>query len=82
MKPSFVSTARKLWPHAIWIIGNGQFASVSRCHPGATVMLFESLAEAAIAKRCIDDTACGGGCRRDHILFDLKAQKAVRAVDV
>jgi hypothetical protein len=38
--------AWKTWPRAIWIIGEGSNASVSRCPPGETVMLFGTMAEA------------------------------------
>jgi hypothetical protein len=70
MKPG-VKEARKRWPKAIWIIGRGEYASVSHCHPGATVMLFETRMEAEIAKTTIDDTSCGGSCRRNHEIVYL-----------
>jgi hypothetical protein len=28
---SYVAKARKLWPRAAWIIGNGAYASVPHC---------------------------------------------------
>jgi hypothetical protein len=66
-----LSEARRRWPKAIWIIGSGEYASVSLCPPGATVMLFASRMEAEIAKAAIDDTACGGRCRRQHEIVYL-----------
>ena len=56
-----VRAARRRWPRAIWIIGNGEYASVIHCPPGTTVMLFGTQAEADILKGFIDETACGGG---------------------
>jgi hypothetical protein len=47
------------------------FALVSFCHPGATVTLWGSLAEAEASKRFIDQLACGGRCRRDHVIYRL-----------
>jgi hypothetical protein len=73
---SYVAKARKLWPRAAWIIGNGAYASVSHCPPKGTVMLFETLAEARTAKALIDDTACGGGCSRQHEIVDLDRPRA------
>jgi hypothetical protein len=53
-KASFVASARKLWPRALWIVGNGKHASPSACPPGCTVMLFGTGAEAEAAKREIE----------------------------
>jgi hypothetical protein len=69
---SYVSIARKRWPKAIWIIGNGPWASLSECPPGGTVILFQTEAEAQIAKRTIDSSACGGSCRRKHSIVKLE----------
>jgi hypothetical protein len=74
MKPG-LREARRRWPKAIWIIGAGEYASVSRCPPDPTVMLFETRMEAEIAKAVIDDSACGGRCRRDHEIVFLGAGK-------
>jgi len=67
----WVNEARLKWPKAIWIIGNGPYASVSACNIKETVILFETLAEAEIAKNQIDKTACGGKCKRNHFIIDL-----------
>jgi hypothetical protein len=61
MKPG-LAEARKRWPKAIWIIGRGEYASVSHCHPERTVMLCETRMEAEIARAVIDSTGCGGRC--------------------
>jgi len=50
------------WPKAIWIEGSGQYASVSFCNPGPTVVLCRSYADARALKRQIDETGCGGQC--------------------
>ena len=66
-----IGKARKRWPNAIWIIGSGDYASVSHCPPEVTVMLFSTRMEAEIAKAGIDATACGGSCRRRHEIVFL-----------
>jgi hypothetical protein len=70
-----VQEARKRWPLAVWIIGEGNYASVSLCDPRPTVMLFQSQAEAEIAKAQIDDTACCGGCTGRHEIVHLEGLK-------
>jgi hypothetical protein len=47
------------------------FAVLSFCHPGATVTLWATLAEAMQSKGLIDRLACGGGCYRAHRLLRL-----------
>jgi hypothetical protein len=59
------------WPKAIRIEGNGQYASVSFCAPGPTVVLCRSYAEAKALKREIDDTGCGAQCTKKHGIFDV-----------
>src|SRR5882762_8027556 len=64
-------SARMTWPKAIRIEGNGQYASVSFCAPGPTVVLCRSYAEAKALKREIDDTGCGAQCTKKHGIFDV-----------
>jgi hypothetical protein len=72
-KPSsYLRRARKKWPRAIWIIGDGAYASVSRCPPGETVMLFDTMAQAEALKGFIDTTGCCDTCRHDHLTLELK----------
>jgi LRP1 type putative zinc finger protein len=61
----YIAVARRRWPAAEWIIGDGHYASVARCGT-VTVMLFATPAEAERAKALIDRTGCGHACRRDH----------------
>jgi hypothetical protein len=75
MRNQYVRIARKTWPRAVWIIGEGPYASVSRWPPGDTVMLFGSMAEAEIVTRFIDSTGCGQSCRRDHLAVELKIKR-------
>ena len=75
-KPNnYVRRARRKWPGAIWIIGDGPYASVSRCPPGETVMLFGTMAEAEMLKSFIDSTGCGESCRRDHHAVELTIRR-------
>jgi hypothetical protein len=52
MRAPNVSKARERWPRAVWIIGRGEYASVSHCPPAATVMLFETRMEAEKGRGC------------------------------
>src|SRR5262245_31308739 len=36
---TWYALAKRIWRRATWIMGEGSFATVSRCHPGCTVML-------------------------------------------
>lgn len=66
----YVAQARRRWPAAEWIIGDGRYASVAYCGT-TTVMLFATLAEAERAKTFIDRLACGHACRVEHEIADL-----------
>jgi hypothetical protein len=70
-KSTYGESARMTWPKAIRIEGNGQYASVSFCAPGPTVVLCRSYAEAKALKREIDDTGCGAQCTKKHGIFDV-----------
>jgi hypothetical protein len=59
------------WPKAIWIEGSGQYASVSLCNPGPTVVLCRTYAEAKALKRQIDETGCSGQCTGKHAIFEV-----------
>jgi hypothetical protein len=72
---SYFRRARKKWPRAIWIIGDGPYASVSRCPPGQTVMLFASIAQAEALKSFMDTTGCCENCRREHLIVELNAKR-------
>jgi hypothetical protein len=73
---SWLTLAKCQWPRATWVQGNPPlpgpcFAVVSHCHPGCTVTLWATLAEAMQSKGLIDRLACGGGCYRAHRLLRL-----------
>ena len=71
----YAAVARRRWPAAEWIIGDGHCASVASCGT-VTVMLFATPAEAQRAKALIDRTGCGHSCRREHEVTDLDAPQA------
>lgn len=54
------------WPDALWVIGRGPYASISRCNGSTTVQLYETEHDAQTAKRRIDRGACGSHCTRQH----------------
>jgi hypothetical protein len=70
-KCTYGESARMTWPKAIRIEGNGQYASVSFCAPGPTVVLCRTYAAAKALKRQIDDTGCGGQCTGKHAIFEV-----------
>jgi hypothetical protein len=78
----YITEARRLWPNAVWIIGRGQYASLSKCGDGLTAVLFESQAEAERAKLWVDDFACGGQCQGRHFVVDISTGKLVPQSEV
>ncbi|MEK6251253.1 MAG: hypothetical protein AABM43_04790 [Actinomycetota bacterium] len=71
---SYRTLARCLWPEAIWVAGNGPWASLAYCNV-LTVELYRTEASALLAKRAIDQTACGGRCYGDHRFVYLERQR-------
>ena len=67
---SYETLARCLWPHAAWVYGRGEWASLARCRV-LTVELHRTFEGAEAAKRAIDSLGCGGGCHRDHRIVRL-----------
>jgi hypothetical protein len=67
---SHAAEARRRWPAAAWVIGDGPWASVAYCDT-TTVMLFATQAEAERAQSFIDRLACGHACVREHELVEL-----------
>jgi hypothetical protein len=65
------SLAKKRWPKAEWIQGNGPYALLSWCKV-LTVTLWDSLESAEKQKKFIDLTGCGGGCWKKHEIIKLK----------
>lgn len=73
-RSAYVAKARRRYPGAEWIMGNGPYASVAHCGVISgviTIQLYATQAEAEIAKRVIDDTACGHRCHRHHEIVNL-----------
>ncbi len=67
---TYRTMAQCIWPRAVWIIGNGEFASVAWCR-ALTIQLHHTLEAAEEAKAAIDSTGCGGACRGDHEIVRL-----------
>ena len=69
--------AKRKWPKAEWIYGDGKYATVATC--GCTsVTLHETKEKAEKAKKYIDDCGCGHACNSHqerpspkHQLIDL-----------
>lgn len=75
-KPSWFRIAKRWWPRAYRIEGNGPFAVVAACRPGVVIVsLYETEEEAITKLQWIDTKGCGGRCRLRigwHELFDLR----------
>lgn len=71
------TVARRRWPRAGWIAGDGPIATVSDCPPCRTVELHRTrdLAEATLA--FINHYACGHGCIGRHRVVCLAEGAAV-----
>jgi len=70
-------------PKPIWVHGIGPYAVIASCGEdwhyrrlvrGGTVLLRKTEAEAPRHLVQIDDTACGGNCRRDHEIVRVEFQ--------
>lgn len=65
---TFRTLAECIWPRAVWVKGEGQYACLSWCSsgprpgPALTITLWDELREAEGAKEFIDDFGCGGKC--------------------
>lgn len=68
---TWTTFAKCIWPRALWIHGDGAYASVARCGRGTTVQLCQTTADAHEMKQLVDDTGCGGLCQRRHEVIRL-----------
>lgn len=73
---TYLQRAKKKWPHAEWIVGNGRFALLAYCDV-LTITLWPTYEEAIKSKAFIDKAACGHACYKNHEIIDLitKRQK-------
>lgn len=62
---TWLPTARRIYPRAVWIVGDGPWASVAPCR-ALTVALYTTREEAEAARTFIDRYGCGGRCTREH----------------
>jgi hypothetical protein len=69
---TYTTHAKCIWPRALWIHGNGPYASVARCGRGTTIQLSQNTEDATAAKELIDNHGCGGLCQRRHELIELR----------
>lgn len=75
---SYRTTAKCLWPRAIWIHGEGPYALLAWCGV-LTVTLWRTLEEAQNSKKVIDATDCGHACRGRHEIIRIEMAPAVAA---
>ena len=62
--------AKRQWPTAEWVKGDGRFAVVAHCRH-LTVTLHPTAEEAKAALATIDAGGCGGQCSKRHQLVDM-----------
>lgn len=72
---SYRLKAEKMWPEAMWIVGDARFATVAKCRD-VTVTLWGSPEAAEASLRTINQTGCGSACGFDrhgvHEVVDLE----------
>jgi hypothetical protein len=68
---TYRKAAKKRYKRAIWIDGDGRYATVAACNGPVTVMLHETREKAERAKRRIDSLGCSGSCSNAHTILDL-----------
>lgn len=66
--------AKRRWPHAEWITGEGPYALLAHCRV-LTVSLWDDLDRAKATKEFIDETGCGGFCAGYHEIVKLKSRR-------
>jgi hypothetical protein len=71
------TTAVCLWPRAIWITGEGPYATLAWCRV-LTVALHQDIDTAREAQAFIDKYACGGQCYRRHEIIHLDFRLPLR----
>ena len=67
--------ARRYWPDAAWIEGEGDYAFVAYCRQ-VTVTLHETRERAEASKMAKDGHGCGGGCYKRHRVFSKQEAAA------
>jgi hypothetical protein len=68
---TYATLAKCIWPRAVWIHGDGEYASVAYCR-NTTVWLHPNLEQANASLAWIDHFGCGGRCSRDHKVIRLE----------
>jgi hypothetical protein len=71
----YITHARRHWPRAIWVRGQGPIALLAWCNKlSVTLHAEHEVAEAV--KAMIDRHGCGHRCYRKHVIVDLDAEVA------
>lgn len=65
---------RCMFPRAVWISGEGPYASLAWCRD-LTIVLFDNESEALTAKYNIDKSGCGGACTGHHEIVFIWRQR-------
>lgn len=73
---TYRTLASCMWPRALWVHGEGPWASVAHCGRGTTVQLCSTVDDAQTAKSFIDNMGCGGRCGRNHEVIYIDKETA------
>ena len=73
---TYATMAKCLWPRAVWVNGEGPYATVAYCNGNTSIQLHEALEEARASMAQIDATGCGSRCGRRHKLLRLELSSA------
>lgn len=71
MKTTIATTAKRMFPRAAWITGDGPWACIAHCR-ATTVSLHRTQVSAETARDFIDAYGCGGRCTRDHVVANIE----------
>jgi hypothetical protein len=72
--------AKRKWPDAYILRGNGPFAVLAYCPRAFTICLYETREAADAAKAVIDRLGCGGRCQgaSEHVVVEMKQPRKAR----
>lgn len=68
--PNWTRRAKRLWPNAVWIDGDGPIALLAHCR-ALTVTLYKNRPSAQAAMARLRRGGCGGQCHDDHELVEM-----------
>lgn len=71
-KRTYYSIAKERYKRAVYIVGEGRYATVSTCNGSISVHLHKTQQESRKAIEFINNTGCGSCCTKNHRIIDLE----------